>query len=83
MKNIQNVVSDVVSDVNLGNFQTEIQQNGEFYRIKFSKDGGERFVFVEILLEDGNYCFGSLGRRKGISRLDCERIISSLMDQYD
>jgi hypothetical protein len=81
MANIYNVISDVLEEVNLGNFQTEVQQNGEFYRIKFSKDNGQRFMFAEIMREDG-YVISSLGRRRGICRPDCERIMNSLVDRY-
>lgn len=81
MANIHNVISDALERVNLGNFETEVRQNGAFYRIKFSKDSGKRFVFAEIMAEDG-YVLASLGRRKGICREDCERIMDALMDQY-
>lgn len=81
MKNIHNVISDVLEEVNLGNFQTEIQQNGEFYRIKLSKDNGQRFMFAEIMQEDG-WIVSSLGRRRGICRPDCERIMNTLIDHY-
>lgn len=81
MKNINNVISDVLEEVNLGNFHTEVRQNGAFYRIKFSKDGGQRFMFAEIMSDD-EYISASLGRRKGISRSDCERIMNALIDGY-
>lgn len=81
MTNIHNAISNVLEEVNLGNFETEIQQNGAFYRIKLSKDSGQRFMFAEIMADDG-HVLASLGKRKGICRPDCERIMDALIRQY-